>query len=50
MYEIKVVKKAKKFLDKLNRVEKQRIILALRRLKIRPEAYLVRLVGTNHIN
>jgi mRNA interferase RelE/StbE len=34
-------------LDKLNKEDKIRIIRALRKLKIRPEAHLQRLVGEN---
>jgi mRNA interferase RelE/StbE len=45
MYEIIVSKKAEKILDKLNSKDRERIILALRKLKIRPQAYLIRLVG-----
>lgn len=45
MYEIILSKSAEKFLDKLNTKEKERIILALDKLRIRPEAYLKRLVG-----
>ena len=45
MYEIIVSKKAEKYLDKLNSKDRERIILALRKLKIRPQAHLIRLVG-----
>ncbi len=45
MYEIIITKKVEKFLDKLNSKERERIIFALEKLRIRPEAYLKRLVG-----
>ena len=45
MYEIILAKSVEKFLDKLNNKDKERIILALEKLRIRPESYLTRLVG-----
>ena len=45
MYEIIISKKADKFLSKLPRHERDRIILAMDKLRIRPIAYLTRLVG-----
>ena len=45
MYEIIIAKKVESFLDKLNSKEGERIIFALEKLRIRPEAYLQRLVG-----
>ena len=45
MYEILLVKKVEKFLDKLEPADQERILLALEKLRMRPEAYLVRLVG-----
>jgi len=45
MYEIILSKSVEKFLDKLNNKDKERIILALEKLRIRPESYLTRLVG-----
>ncbi|MEA3515233.1 MAG: type II toxin-antitoxin system RelE/ParE family toxin [Nanoarchaeota archaeon] len=45
MYEIIISKKVERFLDKLNSKERERIIFALEKLRIRPEAYLKRLVG-----
>ncbi|MFO7710226.1 MAG: type II toxin-antitoxin system RelE/ParE family toxin [Candidatus Woesearchaeota archaeon] len=45
MYEIIIAKKVEKYLDKLNSKDRERIIHALEKLRIRPEAYLVRLVG-----
>ena len=45
MYEIIIAKNVEKFLDKLNAKDRERIILALRKLRIRPENYLKRLVG-----
>ncbi len=45
MYEIILAKSVEKFLDKIDSKERERIINALEKLKIRPEAYLVRLVG-----
>ena len=45
MYEIILSRKVEKFLDKLNSSERSRIISAVEKLRIRPEAYLIRLVG-----
>ncbi|MBU1200997.1 MAG: type II toxin-antitoxin system RelE/ParE family toxin [Nanoarchaeota archaeon] len=45
MYEIILAKNVEKFLDKLDFKERERIILGLEKLRIRPEAYLKRLVG-----
>jgi len=45
MYEIILAKSVEKFLDKLDSKERERIILALDKLRIRPEAYIKRLVG-----
>ncbi len=45
MYEIIIAKSAEKFIDKLNSKDRERIILALEKLRFRPEAYLKRLVG-----
>ncbi len=45
MYEIILVQSAEKYLDKLNSKDREWIISALKRLRIRPEHYLVRLVG-----
>ncbi len=45
MYEIILAKSVEKYLDKLNPDDRERIINSLERLKIRPEHYLVRLVG-----
>ena len=45
MYKIILAKSVEKFLDKLDSKERERIILALDRLKIRPEAHIKRLVG-----
>ncbi len=45
MYKIVFVKKAKKALDKLEFGDKERIVNALDRIVVRPEAFLVRLVG-----
>ncbi|HDP73454.1 MAG TPA: type II toxin-antitoxin system RelE/ParE family toxin [Candidatus Woesearchaeota archaeon] len=47
VYEIILAKSAEKYLDKLNAKDRERIILALEKLRFRPEAYLVRLVGEN---
>jgi len=44
MYEIILAKSVEKFLDKLDSKERERIILALEKLRIRPEAYIKRLV------
>jgi len=45
VYEIILAKNVEKFLDKLDFKERERIILGLEKLRIRPEAYLKRLVG-----
>lgn len=45
VYEIILSKRVEKFLDKLNSRDRERIILSLDKLRIRPEAYLKRLVG-----
>ncbi len=45
MYQIIFSEKAERFLDKLNDSERERIIRALERIKIRPEAFLEKLVG-----
>lgn len=45
MYEIILAKNVEKYLDKLNSKDRERIILALEKLRIRPESYLTRLVG-----
>lgn len=45
MYEIILSKRVEKFLDKLNLQDRNRIILSLEKLRIRPESYLKRLVG-----
>ena len=45
MYDIILSHSVEKFLDRLDQKDKERIIRALEKLRIRPEAYLVRLVG-----
>jgi mRNA interferase RelE/StbE len=45
LYEIVFSQKAKKQLFKLERLIQERIISALERIKIRPESYIVKLVG-----
>ena len=45
VYEIILAKSVEKFLDKLNVKDKERILRALEKLRIRPEVYVVRLVG-----
>lgn len=45
MYEIILSKRVEKFIDKLNSQDRERIILSLDKLRIRPESYLKRLVG-----
>ena len=44
MYDILFSKKAVAYLDKLEKKQRARILRAVERLKIRPEAHLVRLV------
>ncbi len=45
MYEIILAKSVEKYLDKLNSKDRERILNALEKLRIRPAAYLIRLVG-----
>lgn len=45
MYEILFSQKAKKQLFKLEKIIQERIISALERIRIRPEAYIAKLVG-----
>ena len=45
MYRIILSKRVEKFLDKLESQDRDRIIMALDKLRIRPETYLKRLVG-----
>jgi mRNA interferase RelE/StbE len=45
MYEIIISKRVEKFLDKLNKKDQERIIISLEKLRIRPKAYLKKLVG-----
>ncbi len=45
MYEIIFSEKAKKQLEKLERKNQERIVSALERIKIRPEAFITKLVG-----
>jgi len=45
MYNIIFSQKAERFLDKLNDLDKERIIRALERIRIRPENFLKKLVG-----
>lgn len=45
MYNIIFSEKAERFLNKLNDSERERIIRALERIRIRPEGFLEKLVG-----
>jgi mRNA interferase RelE/StbE len=45
LYEVIFSQKAKKQLFKLEKVIQERIIAALERIRIRPEAYITKLVG-----
>lgn len=45
MYDIILSKRVEKYLDSLNSKDRERIILALEKLRIRPQAFLKRLVG-----
>lgn len=45
MYELIFSDKAKRFLQKLDKPIQERIIKALERIIIRPEAYLTKLIG-----
>ena len=44
-YQIFFTDKAKKQLEKLEKVDQERIIKSLQRIRIRPEAYITKLVG-----
>ena len=44
-YQIFFTDKAKKQLEKLEKVEQERIIKSLERIRIRPEAHITKLVG-----
>jgi len=44
-YQIFFTDKAKKQLKKLEKVDQERIIKSLERIRIRPEAYITKLVG-----
>jgi mRNA interferase RelE/StbE len=45
MYQIILSKYAEGFLDKLNDIDRERIIKALERIRLRPERFLEKLVG-----
>lgn len=45
MYRIIFSEKVERFLDKLNDSERERIIRALERIRVRPEVFLEKLVG-----
>lgn len=45
MYEIIFVDKAKKQFSKLNKIIQQRLTNSLKRIRVRPEAHVTRLVG-----
>ena len=44
-YQIFFTDKAKKQLEKLEKVEQERIIKSLERIRIRPEAHITKLIG-----
>jgi mRNA interferase RelE/StbE len=44
-YQIFFTDKAKKQLEKLKKVDQERIIASLQRIRIRPEAHITKLVG-----
>jgi len=44
-YQIFFTDKAKKQLEKLEKIDQERIIKSLQRIRIRPEAYITKLVG-----
>ena len=46
MYEIILAKNVERYLDKLNSKDREKIINSLDKLRIRPEHFLVRLVGS----
>jgi mRNA interferase RelE/StbE len=45
MYEVKLNKKSKKFLDKLRKEEQKQIINKLERIRINPKSYLIKLIN-----
>ena len=45
IYEIKFAKNAEQFLDKLEQIDRERILKSLERIRIRPERFLEKLVG-----
>lgn len=47
MYEITITDNAKKQLKKLERNIQERILTALERIRVRPEAFITKLVGDN---
>ena len=46
MFELFFTKESKKFLKKLNHQDKKRIISALERCRVRPQAYIKKLVSS----
>lgn len=44
-YQIFFTDKAKKQLEKLEKVDQERIIVSLQRIRIRPEAHITKLLG-----
>ncbi len=45
MYKIIFSKQSERFLDKLDNIDRERIIKALERIRIRPELFLEKLIG-----
>mgnify|MGYP003985107033 CR=1 FL=1 len=50
MYEIILSPLAKKDLGKLNKEDRERIVAVLQKIRIRPFAFVKRLVGVNHFS
>ncbi len=48
MYDIILSKSAAKYLDKLNKKDRERIIKALEKLRFRPDSFLKKLVGKDN--
>lgn len=45
MYDVIILKKSKKFLSKLNKTDRERIIAGIKRCRIRPYSFVKKLVG-----
>ncbi len=50
MYEVTLSKDAKKSLNKLNKIDSERIISVLERIRIRPHVFVKKLVGVKYFS